>query len=139
MGRKVPAVAEVHTAVERLSRLTVLALIVFLLTSAVHYQQAAVGAGRRRDAAIAKLADTNDKIVAKLTEVFETAQRAEEAARTAGTVPATTVTAIVESLRGYVDPALIQEAINAARTIVSGSPSSSPITSTSSPRTTVTT
>lgn len=134
---------KVRDRLQRLSFIAMAAVLFYFVAYSIH-------AGQQRDEAIAKLQQTNDGIIAKLTEVFVAASEAEAAAREANTVPETTVAAIVESLRGYVDPSLIDRAVDAARASVAakqgppgpagprGPPGSSG-TSTSSPTTTTAT
>lgn len=104
----------------RLSFGVLIALILYLLAFAIHEQQKADSANIKRDKAISALAGTQKGIVTKLTEVFVQAQAAEEAAREARLVPPTTVAAIVESLKGYVDPILVKQALDAAKKAVVG-------------------
>jgi len=93
-------------------------LVIFLLGSFLREFDRRREADARRDAAVQALVETRQGILDKLTQVFEQTVAAEEAARKAGEVPATTVAAVVESLRGYVDPALIERAVEAAKASV---------------------
>lgn len=90
-------------------------LVIYLLTYSVKVGEDNRNLQKQNKSSLALLSRTNEGIVNKLTEVFAAAQKAEDAAKEAGTIPAQTVAAVVESLKGYVDPKLIQEAIDAAK------------------------
>lgn len=91
------------------------AALFYFVTYAVHEEQKLGVANKARDAAVATLVETNDNIVAKLTEVFTQVIKNGEG-------QGQTVTEIKESLKGYVDPALVQKAIDAARKAVKATP-----------------
>lgn len=90
----------------RLCILVLIGLVLYLVASSYRTSQ--------------ELQKTNNGIVAKLTEVFTQAQKAEAAARAAGQVPTMTIEKITEGLRGYVSPELVQKAVEAAKAAVAG-------------------
>lgn len=89
-------------------------LAIFLMSTTLAEVEKRKQADRARDVAVDQLLITNQGIVAKLSEVFAKAADAEKAAREAGQLPGTTLEQVKESLKGYVDPALIAEAIRRA-------------------------
>jgi len=99
----------------RIAIVALILLLVYLVATNLRETDQRRQADSQRDKAIASLQKTNDGIVEKLTEIFAKAAAAEDAARAAGQVPTTTVEKIAESLKGYVDPKLIEEAIQKAR------------------------
>jgi len=99
----------------RASMVVMMVLLFYFIGYGVHAQQKADAAGRKRDAAIAALAGTQKGIVAKLTEVFTQVLQLQA---TGKAPPEADIARITESLKGYVDPALIQRAVEAAREAV---------------------
>lgn len=89
-------------------------LAIFLMSTTLAEVEKRKTADRARDAAVDQLLITNQGIVGKLSEVFAKAAEAEKAAREAGQIPVATLEQVTESLKGYVDPALIAEAIKRA-------------------------
>lgn len=106
----------------RASAILMAVALFYFVAYAAHETQRAEEAGRRRDAAIAALAKTNGGIVSKLADVFAHVIAGEEAARAAGAVPQQTVESLTASLKGYVDPALVQQALNEAVRAAKGTP-----------------
>lgn len=101
----------------RFSLAVMVAIMFYLLAYAVHQEQRAVEAGKKRDAAIAALAGTQGGIVRKLTEVF-TQILVLQASGNAP--PEADIAKVTESLKGFVDPILIQKAVDAAKAAVAG-------------------
>lgn len=91
----------------RVAIAALLVVLIYLLTDVVSAAEENRDLQKRNAATLATLTKTNDGIVAKLTEVFTQMLQ----------VPGQ-VDRVVESLKGYVDPKLIQQAIEAARKAV---------------------
>lgn len=104
----------------RLSMILMAAALFYFIAYGAHQAQRADTAGKKRDQAISALAGTQQGIVTKLTEIFTKTLEAQAAAEAAGKVPQATVEQIVDSLKGYVDAALVQKAVEAATKAVAG-------------------
>lgn len=97
-----------------ISIVALVVLAIFLMSTNLSEVEKRKTADAARDRAVDQLVLTNKGIVDKLAQVFAKAADAEAAAKAAGTIPQVTLEQVTESLKGYVDPALIAEAIRRA-------------------------
>lgn len=105
---------------DRLARVSMIVMAVVLfyfIAYGIHQQERAAAAGKKRDAAISALAGTQKGIVTKLTEVFTQVLLLQASGKAP---PDADIAKIAESLKGYVDPKLIEQAVAAAKAAVAG-------------------
>lgn len=105
---------------DRLARISMIVMAVVLfyfIAYGIHQQERAAAAGKKRDQAISALAGTQKGIVTKLTEVFTQVLLLQASGKAP---PDADIAKITESLKGYVDPKLIQQAVEAAKAAVAG-------------------
>ena len=108
------------TARGRFALVALAVLVIYLFAYAIKIGEENQDLQKENRKAIASLEATNKGIVDKLADVFAQTLAAEQAAKEAGTIPQATVEHIVQSLKGYVDPTLVAEALKRAKVAVKG-------------------